>query len=343
MLPVKGEVNERQMRSFIRKATRSGAGFATPDQIYAAYVHYKSGTLGNHEKGFFGASVVVCYAIAILIDVFWPWKVVLLYLGVASICLILLKLVLVPYAKRPISIISRKEFFGMLRSYCAMRPQDRVITEPSLRDPPPEWEENDIYDYGAKGILIVDQDLLVDFFVCNGFHRDKAIVVVSESGYPAYIAQRCRDMLKKYPSIPVGWLHSPATLYEARERLTQIRTNYGPTVVDLGTGIVSSLAPFWKNIKHAEGAPPDSLGYNRLASVTAGALLAGLTIPAFINSRAWGVEASEFPGDASTEGGGRHEVPLDQDSADGESQAGPDSGDGFGDSGGAEADGGDFG
>ena len=84
---------------------------------------------------------------------------------------------------------------------------DKLLTEPSLKQPPPEWNEPDIYDYGVERILIVERDMLVDLFVRNGFHAEQRMLVLSESGYPSYLAPIAAKLLEERADLPVFLLH----------------------------------------------------------------------------------------------------------------------------------------
>lgn len=89
----------------------------------------------------------------------------------------------------------------------AGRSLDHLLLQPTLQTPPPEWDEDDIYDYGVERILIVEHNLLVDLFVLNEFHAQERTLVLSQNGYPSYlipIAERC---LQENPELPVYLLH----------------------------------------------------------------------------------------------------------------------------------------
>lgn len=88
----------------------------------------------------------------------------------------------------------------------------RFISQPDLGEPPPEWAEPDIYDYGVERVIIVERDLLVDFLVRNDFHAQHRALVISQSGYPEYLLPVARRILADAPDLKVYVLHdaSPA-------------------------------------------------------------------------------------------------------------------------------------
>lgn len=76
-----------------------------------------------------------------------------------------------------------------------------------LREAPPEWDEDDIFDYGVEGILIVDSDVMVDFLVMNQLHSANRVLVVSEKGYPSYIVPHVNQLLDENPELNVYAMH----------------------------------------------------------------------------------------------------------------------------------------
>ena len=104
--------------------------------------------------------------------------------------------------------IPRQDFDFVLGRWLGHgRKLDRLLEQPSLHEPPPEWNELDIYDYGVERLLIVEHDLLVDLFVKNGVHAEQRMLVISESGYPDYLMEVARRLLDEQPDLPVFLLH----------------------------------------------------------------------------------------------------------------------------------------
>ena len=104
--------------------------------------------------------------------------------------------------------IPRQDFDFVLGRWLGQgRKLDRLLEQPSLHEPPPEWNELDIYDYGVERLLIVEHDLLVDLFVKNGVHAEQRMLVISESGYPDYLMEVARRLLDEQPDLPVFLLH----------------------------------------------------------------------------------------------------------------------------------------
>ena len=117
------------------------------------------------------------------------------------------------------------------------RKLDRLLEQPSLHEPPPEWNELDIYDYGVERLLIVEHDLLVDLFVKNGVHAEQRMLVISESGYPDYLMEVARRLLDEQPDLPVFLLHDATahgTAMQARLLSSGMLPVESHPLVDLG-------------------------------------------------------------------------------------------------------------
>jgi len=84
---------------------------------------------------------------------------------------------------------------------------EKLITAPRLQQPPPEWSEPDIYDYGFERLIIVERDELVDLFVLNNLHAEQRALVIAESGYPNYLLAPAAKTLAANPNLPVYLLH----------------------------------------------------------------------------------------------------------------------------------------
>ena len=102
----------------------------------------------------------------------------------------------------------REKFRGILEKWSARHGSPKkLIQEPALHEPPPEWQEPDIYDYGVERLLIVQHDILVDLFVKNSFHAEQRALILSENGYPKYLVPLAVKALQDNPQLPVFFLH----------------------------------------------------------------------------------------------------------------------------------------
>jgi len=81
------------------------------------------------------------------------------------------------------------------------------ITESGLHEPPPQYAEADIYDYGVERLFIVERRLLVDLFVRNGLHAQERALILSTDGYPEYLMPVAQKILAESPELPVFFAH----------------------------------------------------------------------------------------------------------------------------------------
>ena len=78
--------------------------------------------------------------------------------------------------------VLREKFAVQLASWQAKYPLEKLLEGRKLEAPPPDWKEEDVYDYGAERVLVVDDDALVDFFVLNDFHAQQRCPPSAPSG-----------------------------------------------------------------------------------------------------------------------------------------------------------------
>lgn len=162
---------------------------------------------------------------------------------------------------------------------------DRLIEQPRLHQPPPEWREPDIYDYGVEKILIVERDLLVDWFVLNGFHAEQRMLVLSESGYPDYLVPIARQLLRDHPELPVYILHDATE--QGRKMVSRLKISQrlpvgDREIHDLGlhkedVRRMKRLKPIAPR-KNDYEVPVDALSYALLAPAVATAMISGMTL-----------------------------------------------------------------
>ena len=108
---------------------------------------------------------------------------------------------------------------------------EMLLLRPSLHEPPPDWPEKDLFDYGVERIIIAERPLLVDLLVRNGFHADWNALIFSRDGYPAYLVPKAQAILKENASLPVFLLHDAGEAGTAMARKIKLT---GRTVIDLG-------------------------------------------------------------------------------------------------------------
>jgi len=151
-----------------------------------------------------------------------------------------------------------------------------------LAEPPPEWSESDIYDYGVEGILILERPLLVDLFVLNGFHTEHRTLVVSECGYPEYIVPHANRILHEQPDVRVNVLHDSTR--EGMQMATRLVDSdvfelQGHKITDLGLNLDDvNQMPRLKKFGVSGGVEVDHLKWSKLSNGTAAAIVGGIAL-----------------------------------------------------------------
>ncbi len=161
------------------------------------------------------------------------------------------------------TILDQEKLKDIVRKWSAAKGKDpQLITKRSLMQPPPDFGEGDIHDYGVERMLVVQREELVDWFVRNHFHADHRTVVVAASGYPAYLRDTAARLLEEIPDLPVFVLHDATQEGEAFGRAVTEGATSVPhwlrdrNVVDLG------LFPGdFKKIKRLRPLKPHLLDY----------------------------------------------------------------------------------
>lgn len=197
--------------------------------------------------------------------------VILVVSGIALVAVII-NLLARPEAGPPRLIMSVLEALPEESSVAGL-----LITKPTLHEPPPEWGESDIYDYGVERILIVERDELVDLFVLNGWHSENRALVVSMSGYPDYITERVSELLDESPDLPVFVLHD--STFQGVDSAEWLQESDVFDLADrqlIDMGLTPSMANRMNCIKRLSGklrnsgeVPVDYIPYGQLSALVA--------------------------------------------------------------------------
>lgn len=171
---------------------------------------------------------------------------------------------------------------------------EMLLLRPSLHEPPPDFPEKDVFDYGVEKIIIVERPILVDLLVKNGFHADRNALVFSRDGYPDYIVQRARKLLKQNSSLPIYLLHDAG---DAGRAMAQKKKLAGRTAIDLGITpehlkkmpSLNALQLHGKRYK----APLDILPYPVLTAIFGEALREKSTVSEILEQ--WGADRAKKP------------------------------------------------
>ncbi len=268
-------ITDGKMMLLIQRASAQSTYFYTANQLYAQYCRLKYSS--PLIPAIVGALIAVGSTPLFLDNLVWAGLFMIL-LGGAFLILVIQNWRSVP---------SRSAFDSILESWRIHKAEtlDKLLSETTMHEPPPEWQEPDIYDYGVERMLIVERDLLVDLFVKNGFHAEERTLVLSQSGYPSYVARHAKRLLDENPDLPVFLLHDATPDGEHMLASLTLRGDMpitGHPIVDLGLfceGVAKlrRLRYLKLNIVGYE-IPVDMLMYKFLAAGLGTALAEGITL-----------------------------------------------------------------
>lgn len=238
-------LTDGRFEACIRTASQNGTTYFTRNQLYAVFCRRMSGSPGK-QMGC-GLIVLVIAGVLAMTGV-WPFAIIAGLMG------LVIFFGGVQTSRRK---FTPQHFDGLLDTWLSGgRPIDRLIEEPSLHDPPPDWSEPDIYDYGVERILIVEHDILVDLFVKNGVHAEQRMLVLSETGYPEYLLPVARRLLDEQPSLSVFLLHDATTHGAAMEERV-----LASGLLPLGSHQITDLGMFpmdFQKLKRTKRFDPDN-------------------------------------------------------------------------------------
>jgi hypothetical protein len=190
------KMTDGKFLSYVRTASRFGTQYFTGNQLYAAYCRAQRFSrwplliVGVALLGVglaFLLSAPNCFAFGLL-----GLGALFLFSGIFG---------------KP-KIVSPQDFQRYIETFQKEgKPIEMLIDKPALHEPPPDWPEPDIYDYGVERLLIVERNILVDLFVKNEQHTEQRMLVISENGYPSYLLPVAKKLLDERPGLPVFLLH----------------------------------------------------------------------------------------------------------------------------------------
>lgn len=199
---------------------------------------------------------------------------------------------------------TREAFNDILRRWLAEKKIPRLLQKPTMQQPPPEWNEKDIFDYGVERILVVQHELMVDLLVKNNFHTDRSCLVVAANGYPAYISKRLPELVKANPAISFFFLHDASQAGSGMvEKFKWDHKNILEHANVLDLGIFPQDVKMIKAFKYLTPQkehpvyPMDAVMYLSLAMMVGDAVVSGVIINTLLN-RSYDSSGSD------TDGGG---------------------------------------
>lgn len=233
------KLTDGKFSACIQSASQNGARWFTKNQLYAVFCRSMK---GSSTAGIIFGIVMIVVGIIVSFKAFWPFGLGLLVFG--SI------VALISHFS-----VQQKIEPAQFHRYLAKwktdgKSVDHLLEEPSLHEPPPDWTEPDIYDYGVERILIVEREILVDLFVKNGIHAEQRMLVISESGYPSYLVPVAQKLIEERSDLPVYLLHDATSHGSAMAKRIQ-----AGNLLPLGEHPVTDLGLFssdFKNLKRTK-------------------------------------------------------------------------------------------
>ena len=281
--PKRDHMTDGRFTALIRQAGREGRRAYTINQLYATYC------MKTKPVAPFMIACAVLFLSGLATMVFQPYIAgALILAGLISLCVVAGRLK-TPYR-------SPEDFEAQVRLWRqAGKEMPGLIEEPSLHHPPPDWSEEDLYDYGVERMVIVERDILVDWLVLNDFHAEQRMIVIAESGYPRYLAPLAHRLIQDRADLPVFLLHDSTRqgmgmikrLLMGGHALSAMLANHPVTDLGLHPGDVKQLKRLRPLRPHKTdyAIPVDYIPFGTLVSIMAGAMIHQIPIGKFVEER----------------------------------------------------------
>lgn len=249
--------------ALVKKCSASGTYHFTRNQLHAAYLRQKPLGRKSCAITLLGASVFV--TVILLLVLFDGNKND--FRGLAIIVPIIVVLPILAWIVMYVLPVydSFEKVMKATQTGDLSKSLGNLVDKPMLFEKPPEWNEQDIHDYGVERVLIVEHELNVDWLVRNNFHSAQRVLVISESGYPNYLLPVVQELLRERSDLPVFLLHDATDA--GAQMLSRLRSDERfpldqHPVIDLGlfkndTSRIKKLSKV--NEAYPRGTPLDTL------------------------------------------------------------------------------------
>jgi hypothetical protein len=138
------------------------------------------------------------------------------------------------------SLMDKDDFMNQFSRWKKVHGFKNLIEKPTLQTPKPDLQAQALYEYDVPNLLIVDQDIMVDFLVENHFHQRHKVLIFSFQTYPRYMALQARRILAEHgENVQVFiWHRDHISVEEVRDKLKtlgilRIGKNQ-PKIIELG-------------------------------------------------------------------------------------------------------------
>lgn len=197
--------------ALIKRASRGETYFFTETRLFGEYCAMKKRKIpGEIERRWTSTSVVAMVAALGSFALSFISSGFFVVLAVISLWLAFSYREKIRLSEDSWSAPSRESFDRALQKWLAAgRTPEKLLRKPMLGSAPVyRTIEDDVFKYGVEKIIITDADLLVDLLVKNHAHAEQKALIVAESGYPAYLQDKVKQVLQMRPDLPVILLHS---------------------------------------------------------------------------------------------------------------------------------------
>ncbi|QDU95840.1 hypothetical protein [Lignipirellula cremea] len=198
--PKEDGISDGQFLAVVRGASSNGEYYFTMNQFHA---EHRRRSTGSPLKPAIISAVTLGLGIGLYAMASDFFGILLIIVGVIAAISALVK-----WGAAPKTFNTWQKLTERWRQAKGAAGLEKLIAGPTLHKPPPDWQEQDIYDYGFERLLIVERDELVDLFVLNKLHAEQRTLIFSESGYPLYLLPPAQKTLDANPTLPVFLLHN---------------------------------------------------------------------------------------------------------------------------------------
>jgi hypothetical protein len=225
-------MTDGRFANLVKQASGNGTYFFTERQLCSEWFAKMRGTPSSFWKILGVVGTVTGLTSLALPEISWlPW------IGFGGLLVLALQMV-------KVSAPEQRIFDAQFAKWSSAEPMEGLLRGCALDSPPPEWNEPQMLDVGVEALLVVDDPLLVDFFVLNQAHTEHRVLVVSSHGYPDYILPAVKRVMETQPDVPVCYLHGTGvTAEELRQRLN--------AKVSMAAGVHRDLGWNWEEASNS--------------------------------------------------------------------------------------------
>ena len=223
--PKNNGYTDNKFITIINKLRQQGEGYFTFHQFYALLFR-SSKRFGGLVAIFFVGFVAFCIIAALA-------ESILLGLGIVILLGLLIRSAHKSHFSKAPDRTSIRRFWDRWNANTVI-PVKGFLSEPGFTNTPSNAAEEDLYDYGVEGILIVDQPIYVDLLVRNKVHSEFRLLVMASDTYPTFLLEKANALLAERADLPVYLLHDATAIVSRMTTRFNLRDH---RVYDLGLSL----------------------------------------------------------------------------------------------------------